>query len=313
MTEYCPHLWQTITIDHKGDVYSCCLIKPTKMGSIYNDKLSDLINVPEIVRLRRESLQGRLSCYSECNLIEKTPVDANNLRNLNPLCNYADFQTIYVDFGLKCNISCIMCRQRERYKTDKSGLNAEILMRNIDIQPFSNIILQGGEPLYIGECLKYMDHLAKNGKKYTLLTNGLLIDEKMAVRLAKEAKLISISLNAATKKIHEKVNRGSSWDLVLKNIQHLRNYRNDFKSDLSINGRMTLTVHALNEIPEFIRSYKKFGFDTINFGYDRDTVPTYLINNPEFTAKLSREITSVMSEADHSTIDSLRLSQLGLL
>lgn len=313
MTEYCPHLWQTITIDHKGDVYSCCLIQPAKMGSIYTDKLSDLINVPEIVKLRQESLQGKLPCYSGCNLIEKTPIDADNLKNYSPLCNYTDFQTIYLDFGLKCNISCIMCRQRERYKTDKSGLNADILISNIDIQPFKNIFLQGGEPLYIDECLKYMDHLAEKGKKYSLLTNGLLINDKMAGKLAKEANLVSVSLNAATKKTHETVNRGSSWELVLKNIQYLKDSRNELDSDLSINGRMTLTVNSLNEIPLFLKSYKEFGFDTINFGYDRDTVPSFLRENPKFTAKLSEDIKSVMCTADHSTIDSLRLSQLNLL
>jgi len=188
-----------------------------------------------------------------------------------------------------------------------------MLIRHIDISPFSTIFLQGGEPLCIDECLKYMAYLAKNQKKYSLLTNGTLIDENMAARLAKEAKLISISLNAATKETHEKINRGSSWEQVLGNIQSLRGYRERFNTDLSINGRMTLTVDALPEIPLFLRSYKKFGFDTINFGYDRDTVPLYLQQNPEFASTLSWDIATVMSTADLSTIDSLRLSQLGLL
>ena len=76
---------------------------------------------------------------------------------------------------------------------------------------------------------------------------------------------------------------------------------------------MTITIPALSEIPLFLKTYKELGFDRINFGYDRDTVPTYLQDHPEFTAALRNEITSAMSVADCSKIDSLRLSQLGLI
>jgi MoaA/NifB/PqqE/SkfB family radical SAM enzyme len=282
------------------------------MGSIYKENLSDIVNEPGITRLRRASLEGTLPCYASCNLIDKTGTGGGKYSYLHPYCDYADFKTIYIDFGMKCNISCIMCRQRARYKTDQSTLRAEMLICHIDIRPFSTIFLQGGEPLCIDECLKYMTYLAKNRKKYSLLTNGTLIDESMAARLAREAKLISISLNASTKATHEKINHGSSWEQVLGNIQSLRDQRERFNTDLSINGRMTLTVDALPEIPSFLRSYKMFGFDTVNFGYDRDTVPLYLQQNPEFASTLSHDIAKVMSTADLSTIDSLRLSQLGL-
>ena len=214
---------------------------------------------------------------------------------------------------MKCNISCIMCRQKERYKTDQTILNAEMLLNHINIEPFRNIFLQGGEPLFIDECLKYMTHLAEKRKKYSLLTNGLLIDEELAERLAREANIISISINAATKVTHEKVNAGSSWDRVLGNIQYLRKYREACKTNLSINGRMTITIPSLPEIPLFLESYQNHGFDTVNFGYDRETVPAYLVQNPDFSSNLSQKITAVMSKADCSKIDSLRLSQLGLI
>lgn len=201
MTEFCPHLWNTLTIDHKGDVYNCCLIQPAKLGSIYTDKLSELINLPEIVGIRQRSLNGDLNCYHDCNLIEKSHINSQEIGNNDLICNYSDFKTLYVDFGLKCNISCIMCRQRARYRTDRRTLNSEFLIKNIDIEPFSDIFLQGGEPLFIDECLKYMTFLAKRRKKYSLFTNGILINREMASRLAEEAKMIGISLNAATKKL----------------------------------------------------------------------------------------------------------------
>ena len=75
MTQFCPHLWETITIDHKGDVFNCCLIQPAKMGNIYVDYLYDVINKPEISRLRFESMKGTLPCYVGCNIIDKTKIN----------------------------------------------------------------------------------------------------------------------------------------------------------------------------------------------------------------------------------------------
>jgi len=282
------------------------------MGSIYSEKLSDLINTPEIIRIRQKSLSGSLPCYSGCNLIDKTKNTSREYEKLPSLCTYTGFRTLYLDFGMKCNISCIMCRQRNRYKTDQTLLDADLLIRHIDFTPFENIFLQGGEPLFIDECLKLMTYLAKTRKKYSLLTNGLLINEKMAARLAKEASLVSISLNAATKTTHEKINRGSTWEQVLANIRRMRKYREKYHSNLSINGRMTITVPSLTEIPLFLQTYQELGFDTINFGYDRDSVPPFLENHPEFTAALSKEIAKVIPETDNSKIDLLRLAQLGI-
>jgi len=313
MTEFCPHLWHTVTIDHKGDVYSCCLIQPTKMGSIYKEKLSEVINEPEIRRLRHASIKGDLPCYADCNLINKPLSGFKEDLNLNTYCDPANLQTIYINFGMKCNISCVMCRQRARYRTDKEILSSKMLIRHIDILSFSNFFLQGGEPLFINECLEFMAYLAGKGKKYSLLTNGTLIDDQMASKLAMEAKLISISLNAATKATHETINHGSSWEQILSNIRSLRDYRERFNTDLLINGRMTITVDSLSEIPLFLKLHRKFGFDTINFGYDRETVPLYLQKNPTFASNLSQDIADAMYESNPSTIDSLRLSQLGLL
>lgn len=310
MSEYCYHLWKTVTIDHKGDIYHCCKIKPLNLGSIYKNKLCAVLNGNEIRELRDNSLHSELPCYKSCNLIDKT--DSITVDNTE-VCQYSNLTDLYLDFGMKCNISCIMCKQRERYKTDKRGLTSDILIRNIDFTPFQNIYLQGGEPLFIDECLKIMDYLSSIGKRYSILTNGILIDDKMAKRLAQEAALVSISLNAATKETHETVNSGSVWETVLENLVLLRKYRDEFGSTLSINGRMTITVNSLTEIPEFIQSFKRFGFDTANFGFDLATVPKYLETHHELKNALSAQITEVLHDTNPNEIDTLRLKQLGLI
>jgi MoaA/NifB/PqqE/SkfB family radical SAM enzyme len=205
-----------------------------------------------------------------------------------------------------------MCKIQMHLDENKSILDPNILKKNIDLSPFKEIVIQGGEPLFIPECKEYLDFLGQIGKKYVLLTNGILINDNMAHQLARDADRVVISINAATKVTHEIVNRGSNFEMVKNNIQKMRIAREDEGTDLLLNGRMTLTIHALHEIPLFIQKYKELGFDTINFGYDRATVPSYLAANPDFKAQLSKDIMGVLEHAELADINLLRLEQLGL-
>lgn len=285
-------------------------MKPSRLGNINNESLKDLINCDTIINFRHDSLNGELDCYDGCNLVryEKYPVSP-----LSPIVNYSDMNYLHMNFGEKCNIACTMCKVHIRSRENKSILDPMKLKENIDLGPFNEIVIQGGEPLFIPECLDYLNFLGQQGKKYVLLTNGLLIDDDMANQLARDADRVCISINASSKATHEFVNRGSDYDMVLDNIQKLINARDNFDSDLVLHGRMTLTTSALHEIPLFIQSYEDIGFDRINFGYDRATVPQYLDANPDFKNSLSSEILQVMNHAKLGDIDYFRLVQLGLI
>jgi hypothetical protein len=76
---------------------------------------------------------------------------------------------------------------------------------------------------------------------------------------------------------------------------------------------MTLTVHNLHEIPMFLAQYRTLGFDVINFGYDRETVPTYLHENREFKETLSQKTMESLVDARMEDIDLKRLKQLDLV
>ncbi len=310
----CSELWRSITLDNRGNAYSCCLIKPVSMGNIYSSKLRDIVNSSSIVQERVKSMAGELSCFSTCNWPNKGSVTADNAGELGSgEVAYDKLESLHLNFGERCNISCIMCKQRARYSQNPWILDPEVLTKNVDVTPFKEIIVQGGEPLVIPECRRYLDYLGSMGKKYTLLTNGLLIDDEMADKLSKDAKIVCISLNAASQKVHEFVNRGSSWQKVMENIRRLANARSRNGTALEIWGRMTITTHAIHEIPQFLREWQSFGFDHVNFGYDRETVPTYLACNSKFADDLRKETQNSLAGLDLTRVDLLRLKQLGIV
>lgn len=304
---FCPKLWNEVFINKEGGVFTCCHKKPSVIGNIYQDKLQDICNNRIIQDLRRESLAGRLGCYSSCTILRKDKARSpgENLR-----INYSDLKRLKISFADACNINCIMCRRNFK---DDTLLDFDIIKKQIDLSFFGSIEIQGGEPLFIEAAKKFFDYASSVNKKISFLTNGTLINDEWAKKIALHSSFVYFSLNAATKETHEFINKGSSWNLVLENIQRVQSVRSALHTSVKIIGHMTIVKRNLGEIPLFIKIFRKLGFDSINFGYDIE-VPFYLKCHPFKTRKLSLKIKeAIMSSEDTSLISDYRLKILGLL
>ena len=190
---YCPRLWDEIFIDKTGQVYSCCHWKPASIGSIYETPLRELCNNKVIRAFRGESLDGNLACFRGCTLLDKNEI---RMEREGSSIDYGELRRIKILFAETCNIHCVMCWQDGR---SKESLDYDTLIRNVDLEPFESIEIQGGEPLCIKAAKKFFDYAASKGKKISLLTNGLLVNDEWAERFARHSRFVYFSLNAATK------------------------------------------------------------------------------------------------------------------
>ena len=165
-TSYCDDLWNGFTINKNGDVYCCCHLKPFVVGNIYHNKLDELLNTSDMLEYRKKSLKGKLECYPACNLVRRniTPLDDKS-----EVVDYNNLRRLHINFGELCNIRCIMCEHPLRHSKDSTILDYNILINNIDISPFEEILIQGGEPLCLSSCLKYMDYLETMNKARGML------------------------------------------------------------------------------------------------------------------------------------------------
>jgi radical SAM protein with 4Fe4S-binding SPASM domain len=305
---YCPLLWGEVYIDAKGDVYSCCHKKPSALGNIYQEKLHDICNNETIQQWRQKSLDGKLECFEQCTIIDKEKErNAPRKKSFNYL---KDLRKLKIEFGELCNIHCVMCWQDHK---SKLVLDYKKLIENINLEPFEDIDIQGGEPLAIANAKAYYEYVASQNKRLIFMTNGLLINHEWAEKIVLHSSYIHISLNAATAKTHEIVNKGSQWNTVLKNIAKLKEAREKCGSSMKIIGHMTIVLENVHEIPLFINHFKEFGVDQIDFGYDKN-VPGYLKGNPFFKIALKRDIyRAYRMTPDSSLIDLKRLKMLGLI
>lgn len=302
----CHLVWDGVTIDRFGAVFACCLLKPSPLGNIHEAHLRDIINGAVARRHRAEAREGRLACRPGCHLLKP---DALPPRSLDDEVPYESLRSLHLGFGDACNIDCIMCR---RAVGDFTALSADLLVDRVDVAPFAEVAVQGGEPLAIRECRRYLAHLARVGKRYILLTNGLLIDDDTAQDLARHAARVVVSINAATPEVHERVNAGSSWARVLDNVARLRTARDALGSALELVARVTIVPDNLRDVPLALRSFERLGFDSINFGFDRRSVPMHLAGNAAQAAQLRDEVRAALREAPADKVDAHRLVLLHL-
>lgn len=291
---YCPRLWDEIFIDERGDVFACCCSSALPFGNIYREPLSVIINSPSARRQRLQSLRGTLKCYGPCHLLNKvSPPPRPEARPLTAV--YDGLRRLKLRFGERCNIRCVMCVQDHGRG---EALDMAVLKRHLDLAPFGSVEMEGGEPLFIAPAREFFDYAVSAGKKVSFLSNGTLINNAWARKIARHSRFIYISLNAATKRMHELVNAGSSWEKVLANVRRLRRYRAALKGGVVIKGHMTLVRENLEEAPLFIKRFKTFGFDRICFCHSESAVKR-LHESPRDMLELKNGIAAAYAASPH--------------
>ncbi|MCZ7646159.1 MAG: radical SAM protein [Planctomycetota bacterium] len=141
-----------------------------------------------------------------------------------------------------CNLRCVHCYAAASSKPASSELtHAEGRALLEDLRDFGvpAVLFSGGEPLVRHDALDLLDYARGLGLNATLSTNGLLIDDAMADKLADlELKYVGISLDGL-KPIHDKL-RGQpgAYEETLAAIRRCR--------ERGIKVGLRYTVHALN-------------------------------------------------------------------
>ena len=304
---FCHRLWDEYYVSSNGNVYTCCHHKAGILGNIKENKLEEIYNNDKIKNYRAQSLNGKLKCFKSCSLLKAEELKQNRPDSIT--VKSSQLNRLKISFGEGCNINCRMCWQNSK---STKMLNFDLLKNQITLSHFNLLEIQGGEPFFIKSARQYLEYALNTDVKITILTNGTIMNKEIATGLLKSSHRIIISLNAVDKKMHEYINRGSNWELVLKNIALLRKLRDEAKSNLKIIGHMTIIVQNINEIPQFLEKYKTFGFDEIEFGYDL-RVPIFFKFYKNRKEILKRKIINILDNCnDLENIELNGLNKLGL-
>jgi MoaA/NifB/PqqE/SkfB family radical SAM enzyme len=148
-------------------------------------------------------------------------------------------------------------------------------------------------------------------KKVNLITNGMLINEEWAEHIVRGSKWVQISINAATKKTHELVNRGSRYEKVIDNAKKIIHLKHQYNSDIRIIYKYTIVPENIYEIADAIEIAESLGFDEIEYGYDPNN---FILNEKkELKKQIKSKIFQLINSNLKIKINRRTLEYLGLL
>jgi len=97
-------------------------------------------------------------------------------------------RTAFLVLSTRCNNACAFCfyRQDPTWQREQSLDAADFpaLMDDLSLLDVDELILTGGEPLLVPGILEMIETARARGMRPSMITNGVLLDEELAVRLS---------------------------------------------------------------------------------------------------------------------------------
>jgi radical SAM protein with 4Fe4S-binding SPASM domain len=144
---------------------------------------------------------------------------------------------LYMHLTSKCNLKCPYCYNQE-HRTELIGIGrspgggvistegkTEDFLRVIDEAAelgFQEVKLTGGEALINKDALLIAERAKSHGMRVNLLTNGLLVTEEMAQKIARFVDSVSVSLDSDQPEEHDAVRGKGTHAKVVEAIGRLK-------------------------------------------------------------------------------------------
>jgi heme b synthase len=162
-----------------------------------------------------------------------------------------------------CNLRCRHCRavpEAERSAVELTTREGLQLIDQIARIAKPVLIFSGGEPLYRPDIFQLGAHARDRGFRIALATNGTLIAEDVARRIALTGfSRVSVSLDGARPGTHDSF-RGlpGSFEEALRAVRHLR--------DLGVSVQINSTVarHNVDDLPDLLNLAVALGADALH-------------------------------------------------
>lgn len=237
--------------------------------------LDNLKNNSDLLIKEFEGLDNNNYVYFDGLIYEKDDksdknIYSGNIQNSNSAyINKLRVDEITVFVTENCNLKCSYCYEKNKrlniiFDVIKFKNQIEEMIKNNNIAKVLKIVFFGGEPiLFFSKVKEIVFELNKLNLyiKYSISTNGTLLNDEVVDFFVQNNFLIMISLDAP-KYLHDqnrryKLNNVSTYLDIVENI-------NKYSKVLSINIRQTLTKFNF-DLFESNRSLFELGVESINF------------------------------------------------
>lgn len=221
----CNVPWQHVTVDLNGNLLLCVCDAwlPIPVGKVEDfDSLESVWN-SESAKFLQQNITDKK--FTWC-AVEHCGVTNHNIKRFK--------YTFNLNLDESCNLSCPSCR-RDQVMLD-SGPEYDLKVNRLEIilswlekfQHPIHITLSGnGDPLAskITRSL-IQNYQPKSNQTFTFKTNGLLMKKLLPnSTVLKNITNYSISVDAGSKEVYEKVRRLGKWEVLIENLNWLKHNR----------------------------------------------------------------------------------------
>ena len=198
--------------------------------------------------------------------------------------------TVYFSNTERCNLTCPYCynadsrsrhsKLKEEMTTDESK-RALKMLKDFGVM---NVAFCGGEPMCRPDILEIASYAKSIGLYTAIVTNGTLITDKVAPKVAELFDLVWVSLDSAVKEEHEAMRGKGSYQRTMRALRLLTKYR---PQKFIVNSVVTkLNVYSMPEthrimVDEFHVDLHRMSayMETAGITYDKNGRPIEGITN----------------------------------
>jgi len=179
-------------------------------------------------------------------------------------------RTVEISLTSRCNLVCLYCSHYTSAADTGSDLPAEEWLpffEELNRLAVMDVVLCGGEPFMHRDFREIAAGIAANRMRFSVLSNGTLIDEETAAFLAStgRCKHVQVSLDAGEAGPHDACRGEGNFARALRGFDNLR------KAGVNVAVRVTIhrhNVRHLEETARFLLEEKGLpGFSTNAAGY----------------------------------------------
>ncbi len=159
---------------------------------------------------------------------------------------------VEVDITSQCDLNCVYCYYQENPAIKNSDLTVEEWLRFFDelgSLGLMKVSLAGGEPFMREDLPELLEGIVRNRMRYDILTNGTLINDRMAEFIAKTNRcdMIHLSLDGSCSQVNDIIRGEGSFEKAVVGIRAL------LKHKVPVCIRATITRHNLKDLEALAR------------------------------------------------------------
>jgi len=155
----------------------------------------------------------------------------------------------------KCNLNCLHCRGMAKKELDSDTILK--VAKEVTLLKPRWVIIEGGEPFLRRELFEVIKIIHQSKIKIYLISNGMLLDENIAKRLAELNVNLMISIDGADKESYEKIRKGASFKKLKESVKMATEY------NILDCCPATIGKHNYQQIDKLFEFVKEIGYKKI--------------------------------------------------